>query len=254
MSEKKHFVLVHGFGHGAWCWYKLAAALKSEGSRATALDLAGCGVRPGPASSFSDYVRPLLDFFSSLPGDERVVLVGHSFGGLAVSAAVENFPAKISLAVFLTAYMPNCTDPPSSLPEELFRRCSTESFMDTEFTFDEGGVPVSAVFGPEYMATKLYGNCSVEDLELAKMLVRRNWFFTEEFSKNDVLSEEKYGVVKRCFVICEDDEVVDEDFQRYIIEKSPPNEVISIPEAGHMVMLTKPHHLSSCLLQLSLKY
>lgn len=120
--ENKHFVLVHGFCLGAWCWYKLAAALKSNGSRATAIDLAGCGINPDllrPDSTFSDYVRPLMDFLASLPDDEKVVLVGHSYGGLPISAAMENFPAKISLAVFVTAYMPNCTDPPATLMEEV---------------------------------------------------------------------------------------------------------------------------------------
>lgn len=120
--ENKHFVLVHGFCLGAWCWYKLAAALKSNGSRSTAIDLAGCGINPDllrPDSTFSDYVRPLMDFLASLPDDEKVVLVGHSYGGLPISAAMENFPAKISLAVFVTAYMPNCTDPPATLMEEV---------------------------------------------------------------------------------------------------------------------------------------
>lgn len=122
IGKNKHFVLVHGFCHGAWCWYKLAAALKSNGSRATALDLAGCSVHPDPlrrVSSFSDYARPLMDFLASLPDDEKVVLVGHSYGGLPISLAMENFPAKISVAVFLTAYMPNCTDPPATLMEEV---------------------------------------------------------------------------------------------------------------------------------------
>ncbi|XP_047959328.1 methylesterase 10 [Salvia hispanica] len=253
-GESKHFVLVHGFCHGGWCWYKLAAALKSNGCRATALDLAGCGVNTDLAPSFSDYVRPLMDLLASLPDAERVVLVGHSYGGLAISAAMENFPAKISLAVFLTAYMPNCTDPPAALIQEFFKRGSKKSFMDCEFKFDEAGVPLSALFGPEYMAAIVYRNCSAEDLELGKMLIRPNLFYLKEMSKNGLLSEEKYGVVKRCYVMCEDDEVMEEEFQRYNIEKSPPNEVISIEAASHMAMLTKTHLLSSSLLQLSHKY
>ncbi|XP_057770122.1 methylesterase 10-like [Salvia miltiorrhiza] len=256
-GETKHFVLVHGFCHGSWCWYKLAAALESKGCRATALDLAGPDRNDQlhrDSSSFSDYVRPLTDFLASLPGGERVVLVGHSYGGLAISVAMENFPAKISLAVFLTAYMPNCADPPASLIQEFFKRSSTKSFMDCEFTFDEDGVPLSAVFGPEYMATTIYRNCSAEDLEMGKKLIRPSLFFMKEMSKNGVVSEEKYGLVKRCYVICEDDDVMDEEFQRYNIEKSLPHEVISIEAAGHMPMLTKTLCLSSSLLQLSHKY
>lgn len=86
------------------------------------------------------------------------------------------------------------------------------------------------------------------------MLIRPNLFYLKEMSKNWVVSEEKYGVVKRCYVICEDDEVMEEEFQRYNIEKSPPDEVISIEAASHMAMLTKTHILSSSLMQLSHKY
>ncbi|KAL8473627.1 hypothetical protein ACS0TY_030462 [Phlomoides rotata] len=122
-EKKKHFVLVHGFGHGAWCWYKLKTLLESNGStRVTALDLAGCGVHPTPLdriSSISDFVQPLMHFLASLPDHEKVVLVGHSYGGIPISLAMEKFPAKISLAVFVTAYMPNCTDAPHTLVLEV---------------------------------------------------------------------------------------------------------------------------------------
>lgn len=93
-----------------------------------------------------------------------------------------------------------------------------------------------------------------QDLELGKMLIRPSLFFLKEMSKSCLLSEEKYGAVKRCYVICGDDEVMDEEFQRYNIEKSPPNEVISIAAAGHMPMLTKTNSFSSSLLHLSHKY
>jgi len=42
--KKKHFVLVHGLGHGAWCWYKLKPLLESAGHKVTVLDLAASGI------------------------------------------------------------------------------------------------------------------------------------------------------------------------------------------------------------------
>ncbi|KAL8473626.1 hypothetical protein ACS0TY_030461 [Phlomoides rotata] len=86
------------------------------------------------------------------------------------------------------------------------------------------------------------------------MLIRPGLFFMEDLGKKSLLSEKRYGRIKRCYVICEEDEVMKEDFQRYNIEKSPPDEVISIAGAGHMVMLTKTQELCSCLLELSEKY
>ncbi|PRQ47821.1 putative 3-oxolaurate decarboxylase [Rosa chinensis] len=43
-SMKKHFVLVHGASHGAWCWYKLATLLTSAGHNVTTLDLPTSGI------------------------------------------------------------------------------------------------------------------------------------------------------------------------------------------------------------------
>ena len=45
----------------------------------------------------------------ALPFHERVILVGHSYGGYAISQAMEYFPGKISVVVFATAYMPGLT-------------------------------------------------------------------------------------------------------------------------------------------------
>ena len=110
-EEKKErlFVLVHGACHGAWCWYKVATLLKSRGHKVTALDMAASGIHPKQANdlrSFSDYNEPLIEFMGRVPPEERVILVGHSMGGLCISVATQKFPEKISVAVYATALMP----------------------------------------------------------------------------------------------------------------------------------------------------
>ena len=110
INATKDFVLVHGAGHGAWCWYKVATLLKSIGHNVTTLDLTASGINPRLIreinGSVVDYVKPLTDFMASLPETARVVLVGHSLGGLSISLAMERFSNKISSAVFVTAVMP----------------------------------------------------------------------------------------------------------------------------------------------------
>ncbi|XP_031383203.1 salicylic acid-binding protein 2-like [Punica granatum] len=74
-----------------------------------ALDLAASGVDQRQASSLksiSDYFQPLMELMASLNSSQRVLLVGQSMGGLAISQAMERFPRKISVAVFVTATMP----------------------------------------------------------------------------------------------------------------------------------------------------
>lgn len=118
--EKKHFVLVHGACHGAWCWFKLKPLLESFGHRVTALDLAASGINPKQLHqlrTFADYTYPLLEFMASIPLHEKVILVGHSFGGMSLALAMEKFPEKILVAVFLTAFMPDTVHPPSYVLE-----------------------------------------------------------------------------------------------------------------------------------------
>ena len=114
-----HIFLVHGVCHGGWCWYKVAARLRRlqplAAGRVVAPDLAASGVddrRLREVLTFRDYSAPLLDALRSLPDGERAIVVGHSLGGLSVALAAEEFPDKVAAAVFLCAFMPDCTSPP----------------------------------------------------------------------------------------------------------------------------------------------
>lgn len=118
----KHFVLIHGAGHGAWCWYKLATLLTAAGHNVTALDLPGSGINLTEVQqirSIADYSEPLIKLMESLPPQDRVILVGHSLGGLPLSLVMERFPSKIAAAVFATADMPGLNLSLATISEEV---------------------------------------------------------------------------------------------------------------------------------------
>ncbi|XP_004514197.1 methyl jasmonate esterase 1-like isoform X2 [Cicer arietinum] len=105
---KSHFVLIHGASYGAWCWYKVATMLKSIGHNVTTIDMGACGLNTKQVQdicSILDYNEPLMTFMESLPSHEKVILVGHSFGGISISMAMEKFPNKISIAIFAAAFV-----------------------------------------------------------------------------------------------------------------------------------------------------
>lgn len=117
----KHIVLVHGACLGGWSWFKVAPALRAAGYRTDTPDLAASGVDPRAlreVPTFRDYTGPLLELLASLPDGERVVLVGHSLGGLSVALAAETFPDKVAAVVFLCAFMPDCAARPSHVLEK----------------------------------------------------------------------------------------------------------------------------------------
>lgn len=73
--ETKHFVLVHGGGLGAWCWYKTMALLEESGLVASAIDLSGSGIDstdPNEIKSLQQYVKPLLKLLEKLDASEKV--------------------------------------------------------------------------------------------------------------------------------------------------------------------------------------
>lgn len=116
LNQQKHFVLVHGAGHGAWCWYKLKPLLEANGHQVTSLDLAASGINMKAIQevhTLCEYSQPLLELLASLPPDESVILVGHSLGGLNLALAMDKFPQKISVSVYLTAFMPDTVHQPS---------------------------------------------------------------------------------------------------------------------------------------------
>lgn len=73
--ETNHFILVHGGGFGAWCWYKTIALLEEGGFKVTAIDLTGSGIHSfdtNGVTSLSQYVKPLTDFLEKLADGEKV--------------------------------------------------------------------------------------------------------------------------------------------------------------------------------------
>ncbi|KAH0937455.1 hypothetical protein HID58_004916 [Brassica napus] len=154
MSEHHHFAFVHGAGHGGWCWYKLANSLRENGHKATCIDLKGAGINltdPNTVSSLDDYNQPLYDFLSQLPLDQKVILVSHSVGGGSMTAAMCQYPSKVSMAVYVAAAMvkPGTIIPP--ILKEVLKICSgmieTEAEKIWDFTFGNGpeNLPTSIV-------------------------------------------------------------------------------------------------------------
>lgn len=128
--SKAAFVLVHGAWHGAWTYERVIPLLARGGHAAIARDLPAHGLlarlpasyhkRPFDLAAFAveaspvagttledyaDQVLATVDEARGL-GHEKVVLVAHSMGGVAITAAAEQAPEKISHLVYLTGFMP----------------------------------------------------------------------------------------------------------------------------------------------------
>nr|QED87761.1 elenolic acid methyl esterase 2 [Olea europaea] len=255
-KQQMHFVLVHGICHGAWCWYKLQPLLEAAGHRVTAFDLSASGIdlkHLDELRTFPDYTLPLFNVMESIPPDEKVVLVGHSLAGLNLAFAMEKYPEKISMAIFLAAMMPDTTHRPSYVLEEYFARTPSGSSSNTQtapFGRPEDQL-VSVLFGPQDLASGLYQRSPPEDLALANTLVRPGSFFMEDLSKRSPFSNDKYGSVKRAFIIAGATEA-ENDFYRWEIEnfEVPIVKEMEAENTDHMAMISNPNTLCQYILDI----
>ncbi|CAA7033194.1 unnamed protein product [Microthlaspi erraticum] len=260
MSEEKksHFVLVHGPCHGAWCWYKVKPLLEAAGHRVTAIDLAASGVNTNLSSitevfSCDQYTEPLLKFLSSLPCEEKVVLVSQSTGGLSVAIAMDTFPQKISVAVFATSFLPDTTNSPAYVVDKFFQSAPPEAWLGTEFVpYGKDGVSMS--FSPEFVKQALYTSSTKEDAELTLLVKRPGSLFINELKRREKFSEERYGSVPRAYIVCKDDKALTEEYQRWMIGNYSVDFVSDIEGADHIPMISQPELLSERILEIGQKF
>lgn len=121
-----HFVLLHGAFHGAWCWRDVAARLRAAGHAVTTPTQTGLGERRHLLSGTITLETFVEDLVQHLENEaiEQAFLVGHSFGGHAITGAADRLPARIRHLVYLdAALLENGEDPFSrGLPENAAAR------------------------------------------------------------------------------------------------------------------------------------
>jgi pimeloyl-ACP methyl ester carboxylesterase len=106
-------VLVHPMGAGSWSWMDVIRPLSAFGA-VIAPDLPGSGrTRPGDraAGDAESGARFLIEFTRTL-GLERVVVHGHSMGGLIGALAAGLAPERVARLVLTSPPLPGRPDPP----------------------------------------------------------------------------------------------------------------------------------------------
>jgi pimeloyl-ACP methyl ester carboxylesterase len=229
-----HFVLVHGSFHGAWCWYRVTAALEAAGHRVSALDLPSGGIDPTPPLdvSLETQTDAVVAFLDTL--DAPVVLVGHSAGGPVISNVAERRPQAIAKLVYVSAYLlPDGASIVSTMPG------------------DAGSlVPPNLVAGPDGLTVRrdavrevFYGLSPDADVALALSLLKPIGPYT---TLQPVRVGAAFASVRRFYVACSRDRAVTPAFQRALYEAMPCERVFTL-RADHSPFFSRPEALGRVL-------
>lgn len=106
LPKVKTFVLVHGAFQAAYSWGQVKTMLEKKGYKVVCVELPGHGedMTPPAAITMNSYRDKVVAAINAEKG--KVVLVGHSMGGMVISAAAEVTPEKISRLIYIGAFVP----------------------------------------------------------------------------------------------------------------------------------------------------
>jgi pimeloyl-ACP methyl ester carboxylesterase len=279
-SRKAGFVLVHGAWSGSYLYGKVLPHLAQSGSLAIAIDLPGQGYksrfprsflkRPLDHHAFATERSPIADVtlaegietigeaIHSLiqAGCESVILVGHSSGGISVTAAAEKFYNKISAVVYLAGVVPVS----DKSPIELFRTPEGRTSRTSELLFPLDPEKVGALRIDSHIDNVTFRNKSKEilfnDLDLAQTeIILKMQSSDVPFSTLATpiqMSSKKWGTLNKFYVRCNQDLAIPPAFQRLMIttnNSANPNNPMKLfdLDSGHNCPFSKPKEIAEIL-------
>ncbi len=104
----KTYVLVHGAYGGGWIWRDVAEGLRKQGHRVVTPTQTGLGERSHLLSRQITVDTHIEDVANVIETDEltNIILVGHSYGGVAVTGVADRMTDRIRHIVYLDALIP----------------------------------------------------------------------------------------------------------------------------------------------------
>jgi len=188
------FVLVHGGGHGGWCYQRVSRLLGSAGHEVHAPTMTGVGERSHLVGPHVDLSLHVQDIAAVLHYEDLrdVILVGHSYGGMVITGVGGMVPDRIGKLVYLDAANPG----------------NGQSLVDVagpviELTRPAGRVAdgVELVLLPSPEAGMFYGVTDPADLAwMAGRLTGHPWKCFEQ--KLDLRDEAGYAKIPQYHIVC----------------------------------------------------
>lgn len=219
--------------------------LEAQGHRVIAPDLPGMGNDNTPLDiiTLDSWVQCICELMREQ--DEKIILLGHSRGGVVISQVAEYVPNHVLGLVYLTAFL---VPSGSTLFEVLERYPRPEDDpIDIIFSKDQSTSTVS-----EKSARDLFYNTTSEPL-----FTRALSFLGKEpmisYQTPLHLTDENFGSVPRAYIECLQDKAISIEVQRSMLSKIPCAPVFTLP-CDHSPFYSAPEELVGQLNTLALKF
>lgn len=234
------YVLVHGGGHGGWCYQPVARLLRAKGHEVHAPTLTGLADKAhlltadvGLDTHITDVAR-LIEYED--PGE--VILAGHSYGGVIITGVADRVPERIAHLVFLDAAIPSHGESLAGMAPALERLAAETRVVDgVELGLWPESEMTQAIYG--------LGDCALAEWARARLTPHPWRTFTEPLMLSD---PDAVARIPRTIVNCPGTLRArsGESLDRY----HAAERVWEI-DTGHDLMLTEPEATAEMLLRLA---
>ncbi|CAN5478543.1 alpha/beta hydrolase [soil metagenome] len=235
---KKTFVLVHGAWQAAWVWQDVKTQLESRGQKVIVVELPAHGAdTTSPLNVSIDLYRDkVIAAITKING--KIILVGHSMGGVVITAVAEKIPKQIEKLVYIGAFLP-------ANGQSLLDLASTDaqSHLGPALRPADGGLTLDIVTDSIINIFCQDGSAQTKQLVLDK--------FKKEpaipFQNKVTLTAAAFGSVDKYYIKTLQDHAVGPDLQSRMITAAGITKVYSI-QSGHCPFLTMPDAVTKILL------
>ena len=232
------FILVHGGGHGGWCYQKVARLLQARGHIVYAPSMTGLGEREHLMSAAIDLDTHITDIVKLLHFEDltKAILVGHSYGGMVITGVADRATDRVGHRVYLDAAYPQNGE---SLYEHAFESISGAK---QGMRVVDG---VELVQFPDRSNPAFFGITEPQlSAWTAERLTPQPWKCFEQ--KLVLTNEAAMRAIPESHLICTAT-IPGRDMAR--LKANSDGRVWDI-DTGHDLMLTEPEHTAELLLRL----
>jgi len=224
------FVLVHGGWQGGWSFKSVARLLRANGHDVYVATLTGLGERSHLAAFPVNLETHVSDVANMVLWEDLidVVLVGHSYGGMVITAVADRHPNLVRTLVYLDAIVPKDGDSLLSLRPEY-----REVFLRSAAAAD--GRMVAAPAASARDARSEFWN-QIDGKNVAHPL--------NCFTQGIKLTGQHKSVPLRIFIYAAGGSY-EEQYRGF--RDMPGNQVHGIADAGHSIMIDQPEAVSAIL-------
>jgi pimeloyl-ACP methyl ester carboxylesterase len=234
------FVLVHGGGHGGWCYGRVARRLRAHGHDVHTPTLTGLGERKHllrPALDLDTHISDVVNLLEYEDLD-KVILVGHSYGGMVITGVADRAGGRIARMVYLDAAHPKNGESLADITPEMM------GLAQSEMRVVDG---VELVMFPESKVIPLLGVTDPVDFAWMKSKITpQPWrCFTQRLRLNDEAAVRR---IPRVNINCKTSLAMSNPEKR---ARQLDGEHQFEIDTGHDLMITEPQKLADMLLQIA---